>query len=119
MTLLLAALSVFHLVVATGALALGVRMSTAEGKAAWRSPLLHRVALAIAWSYPLVALVCMPMAWRSASSADPHFAPVWAIAPLIWLILEGFAFALIDLMEDGVLGNALHPRGERPGDPPA
>jgi hypothetical protein len=119
MTLLLSALSVFHLVVTAGALALGVRMSTPEGKAAWRSALLHRVALAIAWSYPLVALLCVPMAWRTAAGADPHFAPLWAIAPLIWLVLEGLAFALIDLMEDGVLGNALHPRGERPGDPPA
>lgn len=114
MTALLAALSIFHLVASTGALALGVRMSTGEGKSAWRSPLLRRAAMAIAFFYPLVALVCVVMAWRTAASADPHFAPLWAAAPLIWLVLKGLGFALIDVLEDGVFGNALYRRGERP-----
>lgn len=114
MTALIAALSVFHLVVSTGALALGVRMSTGEGKSAWRSLLLRRVALVIAFAYPLVALVCVVMAWRAAASADPHYAPLWISAPLIWLVLKGLGFALIDVLEDGVFGNALYRPGERP-----
>ena len=114
MTALLAALSVFHLIVSTGALALGVRMSTGEGKSAWRSLLLRRVAMAIALAYPLVALGCVAMAWRTAAGADAHFAPLWAIAPLVWVVLTGLAFALIDVLEDGVFGNALYGPGERP-----
>lgn len=114
MTALLTALSVFHLFVGAGALALGVRMSSGEGKSAWRSPLLRRVAMAIAWTYPLVALACVALAWRTALGPDPHYALVWAIAPLVWLVLKGLAFAVIDVLEDGVLGNALYRPGERP-----
>ncbi|MBU6374014.1 MAG: hypothetical protein KJS97_14905 [Alphaproteobacteria bacterium] len=114
MTALLTALSVFHLFVGTGALALGVRMSSGEGKSAWRSPLLRRIAMLIAWTYPLIALGCVAMAWRTALGADPHYAPLWAIAPLIWLVLKGLAFAVIDVLEDGVFGNALYRPGERP-----
>jgi hypothetical protein len=114
MNALLVALSVFHLVASTGALALGVRMSTGEGKSAWRSLLLRRAAMAIAFAYPLVALVCVIIAWRAAGSADPHYAPLWIAAPLLWLVLKGLGFALIDVLEDGVLGNALYRPGERP-----
>lgn len=114
MTALLTALSVFHLFVGAGALALGVRMSSGEGKSAWRSALLRRVAMAIAWTYPLVALACVAQAWRTALGPDPHYALVWAIAPLLWLLLKGLAFAVIDIIEDGVLGNALYRADERP-----
>lgn len=114
MTALLTALSVFHLFVGAGALALGVRMSSGEGKSAWRSLLLRRIAMAIAWSYPPVALAGVVMAWRTAVGTDPHFALLWAIAPLAWLILKGLAFAVIDVLEDGVFGNALYPPGDRP-----
>jgi len=114
MTALLAALSVFHLVVATGAFALGMRMASGEGKAAWRSKLLRRAAMLIAFAYPVIAIACVGLAWRSYDSADGHFALPWMIAPLGWLLLKGIGFAALDVLEDGVFGNALYRPGERP-----
>ena len=114
MTALLTALSVFHLFVGAGALALGVRMSSGEGKSAWRSALLRRVAMAIAWTYPPVALACVALGWRTALGPDPHYAVLWAVAPLLWLLLMGLVFAVVDVVEDGVLGNALYRPEERP-----
>lgn len=116
MTWFLAALSLFHLVVAAGALARGVRISTAEGRAAWRSQRLRTIAWAVCWSFPLVALGCVATAWRLNASADPHLAGPLVLAPIAWLFAMGFVFAVVDIWEDGIFGNALR-RADDPADP--
>lgn len=109
MTAFLTALSIFHLCISAGALGRGIRMTTAEGRAAWRSKRLYAFTLVVAWTYPLIAGGCVALAWQAHHGVDAHVAGPLMIAPLAWLLVMGFVFAAIDVWEDGIFGNALYP----------
>lgn len=103
MIVILTALTLFHLVVGTASLGLAARLLTPEERACWRSHAARYVALALCAVYPVLAFVCASLAWRSVDSA--LVVPVM-LAPILWLIVMGLLFAIVDFAEDGVLGNA-------------
>jgi hypothetical protein len=103
MIVILTAFTLFHLVVGIASLGLAVRLLSAEERAHWRSQSARYVALALCWVYPAVAFACASMAWRS---ADTAMVMPLMLAPILWLIVMGLVFAIVDFAEDGVLGNA-------------
>jgi hypothetical protein len=103
MIVILTAFTLFHVVVGTASLGLAVRLLGAEERAHWRSQLARYVALALCWIYPALAFVCTSMSWRSVDAA--MVLPLM-LAPILWLIVMGLVFAIVDFAEDGVLGNA-------------
>jgi hypothetical protein len=105
MLVILAIFTLFHLAVATACLGMGVRLFTEEERAHWRSVPALRVAQVLCWSYPLAALMGAGFAWRAYSANLATAIPVM-LAPVLWLVLMGLVFAIVDFAEDGVLGNA-------------
>jgi hypothetical protein len=103
MTVILGAFSLFHLVVGIASLGLAMRLLSSEERARWRSTQARFVAEALCWVYPVLAFVCASLAWRNAEAA--HALPLM-LAPILWLVLMGLVFAIVDFVEDGVLGNA-------------
>ena len=53
----------------------------------------------------VVALVSVKSAW-DAYSNQRHLAMPILLAPIAWLLFMGAIFALVDFLEDGVIGNA-------------
>ncbi|HWA00914.1 MAG TPA: hypothetical protein VG841_11435 [Caulobacterales bacterium] len=104
MIVLLWALSLFNVAVGVGALALALRLATAEERAHWQSPRLLRIAEVFAWVLPILALAMTAIAWIE-FQAHPA-AALLAFVPLGWLLLMGIVFAVVDFAEDGILGNA-------------
>jgi hypothetical protein len=105
MLVILAIFTLFHLVVSTACLGMGVRLFTEEERAHWRSIPALRVAQVLCWSYPVVALAGALFGWR-AYAAGAHTAAPILLAPILWLVLMGLVFAIVDFAEDGILGNA-------------
>jgi len=105
MLVILAIFTLFHLVVSTACLGLGVRLFTEEERAHWRSVAALRTAQVLCCTYPLAALAGALFAWR-AYSAGAHYAAPIMLAPILWLLLMGLVFAIVDFAEDGILGNA-------------
>ncbi len=105
MIVLLTAFSLFHVFAGAASLGLAVRLLTAEERARWRSVAALRVAQAGAWVYPLLSLCASLLAWRAFDDARAEAAPL-ILAPLAWLLVMGAVFALIDFLDDGVIGNA-------------
>lgn len=103
MTLILSGFTLFHLAVGVASLALAVRLLSAEERACWRSQPARWVALALCWVYPALAFVCASLAWREAGGA---LAVPLMLAPILWLVAMGIVFAIVDFVEDGVIGNA-------------
>jgi hypothetical protein len=105
MTIILAAFTLFHVAVGLGALEAGLRLLTAEERAHWRSNAALLVAQLLCWVYPLLAFVCASWAWRVFLSGQPHALPLM-LAPVLWLLVMGLVFAIVDFAEDGIIGNA-------------
>ena len=105
MLAILAIFTLFHLVVSTACLGMGVRLFTEEERAHWRSAPALRAAQSLCGTYPLVALAGALFAWR-AYAAGAHYSVPIILAPILWLVLMGLVFAIVDFAEDGILGNA-------------
>lgn len=105
MTIILWAFTLFHLVVGFASLGLALRMLTPQERAHWRSPVALLVAELLCWIYPIAAFVSAKSAWSAYEAAHP-FALAMLLAPILWLVLMGIVFAVVDFAEDGVLGNA-------------
>jgi hypothetical protein len=105
MLIIIWAFTLFHIVVSTASLGLGVRLLSAEERAHWRSQPARMVAEAMCWVYPVAAFFSARAAW-SAYGDGHHLAMPWLLAPIGWLMLMGLIFAVVDFAEDGVLGNA-------------
>jgi hypothetical protein len=105
MTVILAAFTLFHVAVGLGTLEAGLRLLTAQERAHWRSKAALLVAQLLCWAYPLLAIVCASWAWRVFTTGQPHALPLM-LAPVLWLLVMGLVFALVDFAEDGIIGNA-------------
>lgn len=103
MIVILTAFTLFHLVVGTASLGLAVRLLSAEERAHWRSHAARYVALALCAVYPVIAFLSASAAWRHADAAS--ILPLM-LAPILWLLVMGVLFAIVDFAEDGILGNA-------------
>lgn len=102
---LMIAFSAFHLIAGTASLALAVRFLTAEEQAQWRSKRALFVAEAMCWVYPALAFAGASLAWRAYNAGAHHAFPLM-LAPILWLLVMGLVFAIVDFAEDGILGNA-------------
>jgi hypothetical protein len=105
MTVILWAFTLFHLAVGLASLSLALRLLTPKERAHWRSHSALLVAEFLCWIYPIAAFVGVKSAW-SAYAAGQHHAIPMLLAPILWLLLMGLLFAIVDFAEDGVLGNA-------------
>ena len=104
MIVILWAFTLFHFVVGAASLGLAVRLLTREERARWRSPLALLTAELLCWIYPIVAFIGASAAWRAYGEGH-HLAMPMLIAPIAWLVFMGLVFAIVDFVEDGVLGN--------------
>ena len=105
MNIILAAFTLFHLAAGLGALEAGLRLLTTDERAHWRSKAALLVAQLLCWVYPLLAVVCASWAWRVFTTGQAHALPLM-LAPVLWLLVMGLVFALVDFAEDGIIGNA-------------
>jgi len=102
---ILSAFTLFHLAVGLASLGLAIRLLTPQERAHWRSQAALLVAEFLCWIYPIAAFVGAKSAW-SANAAGHPLALAMMIAPILWLVIMGLMFAIVDFAEDGVLGNA-------------
>ncbi len=105
MNLILAAFTLFHVAAGLGALEAGMRLLSSEERAHWRSKAALLVAQLLCWVYPVLAFVCVGWAWRAFAEAQSYALPLM-LAPVLWLLVMGLVFAIVDFAEDGVIGNA-------------
>ena len=105
MIVILAAVSLFHLIAGTGSLGLAVRLLAPEERKHWRSKPNLVVAELTCWLYPVIAFTCAIFAWRAFTAGRPHALALLS-APVLWFVVMGLIFALVDYAEDGILGNA-------------
>jgi hypothetical protein len=105
MLTLMAAFTLFHLAAGTASLGLAVRLLTPEERAMWESKPALFVAELMCWVYPVLAFAAGAVAWRAFNAGARHGFPLM-LAPVLWLVVMGAVFAIVDFAEDGVLGNA-------------
>ncbi len=105
MIVILWAFTLFHLAVGLASLGLALRLLTPVERSHWRSRSALLVAEFLCWIYPIAAFVAVKSAW-AAHAAGQHYAIPMLISPILWLVLMGLLFAIVDFAEDGVLGNA-------------
>ncbi len=105
MVVILGAFSLFHLVAGVASLSMAVRLLAPEERAHWRSKPNLFVAEATCWLYPLIAFVCAMLGWREFTAGHAHALALLA-APFLWFAAMGLVFAIVDYVEDGILGNA-------------
>lgn len=105
MFVILAAVSLFHLIAGTASLGLAIRLLAPEERGHWRSKPNLFVAELTCWLYPVIAFVAGIFAWRAFSAGQPHALALLA-APVLWFVVMGIVFAIVDYAEDGILGNA-------------
>lgn len=105
MTVILWAFTLFHAVVGLASISTAVRLLTPQERALWRSRSALLVAEFLCWIYPVAAFVSVKAAWDAYHAGQPHALPLLFI-PILWLLLMGLLFAIVDFAEDGVLGNA-------------
>jgi hypothetical protein len=99
----------FNLFLALMAAQKAARLLRPSGKERWASRRLYGFAVFVALSLPVVCLGAIGAGW--AMNAQSHFAAYVAIAsPTGWLLAMGGLFAVVDYLEDGVIGNAIKPR---------
>jgi hypothetical protein len=108
MIVILWAFTLFHLVVGLASLGMAMRLLGPIERSHWRSKVALLVAELLCWIYPVAAVVSVKSAW-SAHDAGHPMALAMLLAPILWLILMGLVFAIVDFAEDGVLGNARTP----------
>lgn len=105
MIVILWAFTLFHVAVGLASLGLALRLLTPTERAHWNSPAALLVAEFLCWIYPIAAFVGAKSAWAAYAAGHHHAVPM-LIAPILWLVLMGLLFAIVDFAEDGVLGNA-------------
>lgn len=105
MTVILWAFTLFHLAVGLASLGMAVRLLTPGERAHWRSMVALLVAELLCWIYPIAAYVGVKSAWAANAAGHP-LALAMMIAPILWLVIMGVMFAIVDFAEDGILGNA-------------
>lgn len=105
MVVILSAFTLFHVVVGLASLGLAIRMLGPVERSHWQSPLALLVAELLCWIYPIAAFVSVKSAWSAHAVGHP-LALAMLLAPILWLVLMGLVFAIVDFAEDGVLGNA-------------
>ncbi len=105
MTTILAAFTLFHLAAGLGAVGVGLRLVSAGERTLWRSKAALLVAQLLCWTYPVLAFAGASGAWRIFRAEGAYVLPLM-LAPLLWLLVMGLVFALVDFAEDGVIGNA-------------
>jgi hypothetical protein len=105
MLVMMIAFTLFHLVVGLASLAMALRLWTAEERALWTSPLARLVAELLCWVYPIAAFASCKVAWSAFNDGVQHAFPM-ILTPILWLVVMGLVFAIVDFAEDGVLGNA-------------
>src|SRR5262245_56920506 len=105
MFVILLAFSLFHLYLSMACLAVAVRLLTAEERVLWRSKVALLVAELMCWIYPIAAFIGARAAWDACEQARHNAIPM-VIAPVLWLLVMGLVFAIVDFAEDGILGNA-------------
>lgn len=105
MVVILWAFSLFHLAVGLASFGLALRLLTPQERAHWRSRSALLVAEFLCWIYPIAAFVAVKSAWAAYALGQHHAIPM-LLSPILWLLLMGLLFAIVDFAEDGVLGNA-------------
>lgn len=105
MVIILWAFTLFHLAAGLASLGLAVRLLTPDERAHWRSQSALLVAEFLCWIYPIAALVGVKSAWAAHAAGQHHALPM-LLAPILCLLLMGLLFAIVDFLEDGILGNA-------------
>ena len=105
MTVILWAFTLFHIFVGTACLVLAVRMLTPQERALWRSQAALLVAELLCWIYPIAAYVSVRSAWAAQKEGHPLALPM-ILAPIAWLLVMGLIYAIVDFVEDGIIGNA-------------
>jgi hypothetical protein len=105
MEIILWAFTLFHLFAGLASLRLALRLLTPGERAHWRSPAALLAAELLCWIYPVAALASVKSAWDAYASAH-HLAMPILLAPIAWFLIMGAIFAVVDFVEDGVLGNA-------------
>ena len=105
MLIILWAFTLFHLISGAASVLLALRLLTAHERAHWRSPASLFAAQLMSWIYPIVAVVSVRAGWGAFNEGHHLTLPI-LLAPIGWLIIMGVIFAVVDLLEDGVLGNA-------------
>jgi hypothetical protein len=104
MTLFVALVSVFNLMLAAASAGRASRLMTKSAASEWASRRLLGFARLALWTIPLAAIAANAAAWRMLLASDyPHWAAPIVLAPLALVLLLGAAFAVIDFAEDGVL----------------
>lgn len=105
MVVILTAFTLFHLAAGVASLGLAVRLLTPQERAHWRSGRARLAAEVLCWVYPLLGFAGASAAWRAHQTGEQHALPLM-LAPILWLVVMGAVFAVVDFVEDGVLGNA-------------
>jgi hypothetical protein len=105
MEVILWAFTLFHLAVGLASLGLAVGLLTPAERAHWRSQAALLAAEFLCWIYPIFAFVAVKSAWAAHAAGQAHAIPL-LLSPILWLLLMGLIFAIVDFAEDGVLGNA-------------
>lgn len=105
MTVILWAFTLFHIFVGTACLVLAVRMLTPQERELWRSQAALLVAELLCWIYPIAAYVATKSAWAAHGAAHPFALPM-LLAPILWLVVMGLVYAIVDFADDGIIGNA-------------
>jgi hypothetical protein len=101
MDVFLIAFSCFNFVAGLAGLWRGVRLWAPGARGAWASTPLYLLAVFIACALPLVAGVFTVLAWDSYHAGAVAQAGPLILAPVLWLILMGLLFAVIDFADDG------------------
>lgn len=104
MIVLLTAFTLFNLIAAAASLGSAARLLTAEERGHWGSKTLLLIAALLAWSFPLAALGGTALAWSHYQAGQTDSIPL-ILGPLLWLIVMGAVFAVVDFLDDGVIGN--------------
>lgn len=105
MIVLLWAFTLFHAFVGVASLALAGRLLTPGERAQWRSQVALLVAELLCWIYPIAAFASCKVAWTAFGEGAAHAFPM-LLTPILWLVVMGVVFAIVDFAEDGILGNA-------------
>lgn len=108
MIVLLWAFTLFDAVVAVASIGQGLNLLRAEERAHWRSKTLLALAVMLAWTFPLAAVGGVALGWMHFEAGRLDSVPI-VLAPIGWLLLMGVVFALVDFLEDGILGNGRAP----------
>jgi hypothetical protein len=102
MLVFLTIFSLFNLCVGGMSAGLAVRLGKPDVRARWASKRLYAIAGVMTGTLPLVAIVGTAVAWALVARGwEPG--GLYVLAPIVFLIVMGVVFAIVDISEDGVL----------------